>query len=259
MTHHRHFLTGELTKILQKDDISYKTLMDTIALKKQMLVSWAKKEPNGTCPWGPSLGEYLNLTKTENSFGAFKILSKSNRDGLNAECTLHVERLLEEIDRRFPPSELHRCLSLLFDPIMYEENQQCLNDATYGRSELNYLRQKYENLSGFDSKKVQVEWELLKPMVISFIEIKSNNCSSAIFWKNFIKLKQTTYELFSEQFRNILMLLSIYLISPLNSAECERGYSAANRIQTIARSRITIETLNCLLTVRLLLNDDIRK
>jgi len=56
----------------------------------------------------------------------------------------------------------------------------------------------------------------------------------------------------------ILFILSIYLIAPLNSAECERGYSAANRIQTIARSRITTETLDCLLTVRLLLNDDIR-
>ncbi|CAF5183755.1 unnamed protein product [Rotaria magnacalcarata] len=40
--------------------------------------------------------------------------------------------------------------------------------------------------------------------------------------------------------------------------KCERGYSAANRIQTIARSRITNETLNCLLTVRLLLGDNIR-
>ena len=57
----------------------------------------------------------------------------------------------------------------------------------------------------------------------------------------------------------MLILLSIYLILPLNSAECEQGYSAANRIQTIARSRITNQTLDCLLTVRLLLPDNVRR
>ena len=44
----------------------------------------------------------------------------------------------------------------------------------------------------------------------------------------------------------------------MNSAECERGYSAANRIQTTYRSGITIETVDCLLAVRLLLNENIR-
>jgi len=46
-----HFFTGELTKIMQKDDISYKVLMDTVAAKKQILFSWMKKKPDGTCPW----------------------------------------------------------------------------------------------------------------------------------------------------------------------------------------------------------------
>ncbi|CAF3346885.1 unnamed protein product [Rotaria sp. Silwood2] len=142
-----------------------------------MLVSWTKKGSNGTCPWGPSLAEYISLTETENSFGAFKILSKANRDDLKKECCFHVERLLEEIERRFLPSELHRCLSFLFDPMMIEENRPLLNDATYGRHELQYLRQKYEKLSDFDSKNVQMEWESFKPLIVNFIEIKSNNDS----------------------------------------------------------------------------------
>ncbi|CAF5012421.1 unnamed protein product, partial [Rotaria sp. Silwood1] len=260
---HFHFalhecISGELTKIMQKDDISYKMLMDTVSDKKKMLVSWTKKGSDEMCPWGPSLAEYISSTETEDSFGAFKILSKGSRDDLKNECCFHVERLLEEIDRRFPPSELHQCLSFLFDPMMIEENRPFLNDATYGRHELQYLRQKYESLPEFDSKNVQMEWESFKPLIINFIEIKSSNDSPAIFWKKFTELKQTTNQHFSEQFKNILILLDVYLISPLNSAECERGYSAANRIQTIARSRITNETLDCLLTVRLLLGDDIR-
>ncbi|CAF1426981.1 unnamed protein product [Rotaria magnacalcarata] len=259
---HFHFdihecISGELTKMMQKDDISYKMLMDTVSAKKQMLVAWTKQS-NGMCPWGPSLAEYLSLTEGGNSFGAFKVPSKASRDVLTEECCLHVQRLLEEIERRFPPSELHRCFSFLFDPLTIEENQALFNEATYGRQELQYLRQKYQNLSGFDSKNVQMEWESFKPLMVNFIGNKFSNASPAKFWKNFIELKTTTNERFSEEFKNILILLSIYLISPLNSAECERGYSAANRIQTIARSRITNETLNCLLTVRLLLGDNIR-
>ncbi|CAF1599951.1 unnamed protein product [Rotaria magnacalcarata] len=259
---HFHFdihecISGELTKMMQKDDISYKMLMDTVSAKKQMLVAWTKQS-NGMCPWGPSLAEYLSLTEGGNSFGAFKVPSKASRDVLTEECCLHVQRLLEEIERRFPPSELHRCFSFLFDPLAIEENQALFNEATYGRQELQYLRQKYQNLSGFDSKNVQMEWESFKPLMVNFIGNKFSNASPAKFWKNFIELKTTTNERFSEEFKNILILLSIYLISPLNSAECERGYSAANRIQTIARSRITNETLNCLLTVRLLLGDNIR-
>ncbi|CAF4219455.1 unnamed protein product, partial [Rotaria magnacalcarata] len=55
-----------------------------------------------------------------------------------------------------------------------------------------------------------------------------------------------------------LVLLSIYLLSASNTAECERGFSAANLVQTNGRSRLMVNTLGVLLNVRLLLTDDIR-
>ncbi|CAF1391689.1 unnamed protein product [Rotaria sordida] len=55
-----------------------------------------------------------------------------------------------------------------------------------------------------------------------------------------------------------MLLAKVYLVSPTNSAACERGFSASNRIQTNSRARLLIETLNVLLTVRLLLHNDIR-
>jgi hypothetical protein len=254
-----HFFIGELTKIMQKDDISYKVLMDTVAAKKQILLSWVKKKPDGTCPWGPSLSEYLDLTEKESSFGAFNILSKTHRDELAKECFIHAEQLLKEIDCRFPPSKLHQHFSTLFDPVVLKENQHCLDQATYGHLELNYLRQKYEKFPDFNAANVHVEWESFKPLLINFISIQTDNTPPATFWRTFIQLKLVTHEQFAEKFKNILILLGIFLISPLNAAECERGYSAANRIQTKLRSRITIETLDCPLTVRLLLSDDIRR
>ena len=156
--------------MMQKHDISYKILMDTVSAKKQILTAWTKKESNGACPRGPSLAEYLSLTENGNSYGAFKITSKANRDDLSEECCYHSQRLLEEIERQFPPSELHRCFSFLFDPITIEENRALLIMATYGRQELHYLRQKYENLPNFDSKNVQMDWEPFKPLMIDFVE-----------------------------------------------------------------------------------------
>ncbi|CAF4886323.1 unnamed protein product, partial [Rotaria sp. Silwood1] len=62
------------------------------------------------------------------------------------------------------------------------------------------------------------------------------------------------------QYKNILIVLSIYLTLALNSAECEHGYSIANRIQINGRSRLMIETLDALMNVRMLLfPDDVRR
>lgn len=233
--------------------------MDTIAGKKQILSSWMKKEPNEAFPWGPSLAEYIHSTSTGESFGAFKILPSTTRDSLSTHCSLHVQRLLEEIDRRFPTPELHQCLSNLFDQVMFRDNKIHLNDATIGRKELEYLCRKYEKLLDFDVRQVRIEWESFKPLLVNFVESQSVGISSISFWQNFIQLKKTTSDQFLERFKNILILLSVCLISPLNSVECERGFCAANRIQTTSRATITSETLDCLLTVRLLLNDDIRR
>ena len=141
--------------------------------------------------------------------------------------------------------------------MMPKGNRALLGSATYDRSEIQYRRQKYENLSNFDLTNVQMRWESFKQLIVNFIKIKTNSATPVAFWKNFNDLIEITDQQFREKFKNILIFLSIYLIAPLNSAGCERGYNTTNRIQTVARSRIKIETLYCLLNVRLL-NDNIR-
>ena len=79
------------------------------------------------------------------------------------------------------------------------------------------------------------------------------------FWKCFILFRQTVNEHFAQQFKNTLVLLSICLLSASNTTECERGFSAANRVQTNGRNRLMIETLDTLLNVLLLLTNDIRR
>ena len=48
---------------------------------------------------------------------------------------------------------------------------------------------------------------------------------------------------------NLLQLASIALILPTSTAECERGFSAQNRIKTALRNRLTTSRLNVLMTI----------
>lgn len=50
---------------------------------------------------------------------------------------------------------------------------------------------------------------------------------------------------------NITILIQIYLILPHNTACCERGFSAMNRIKTASRNRLYVTTLDALMTVSL--------
>ena len=70
-------------------------------------------------------------------------------------------------------------------------------------------------------------------------------------------LQQAISFSFADDYKNILLLAQGYLVSPANSAEYEHGYGASNRMQTNGLSRPMADTLNTLLTIRLLLPDDI--
>ncbi|CAF4257995.1 unnamed protein product [Rotaria sp. Silwood2] len=170
---------GPLTKIMQKDKLSYYSLMEMLQEKKKILESWTCESSSTV---GPALFDYLQST-AEESFGSFRVTVGDRKMLLN-NCLEHIHRLLQELDKRFTPSKL----------------------------------QEY-----------------------------------------FIALKITTNSNFLSQHKNILLLLfNIYLISPTNSAECETGFSAANRIQATGRSRLKISTLDILMTIRMLLKDDLR-
>ena len=103
------------------------------------------------------------------------------------------------------------------------QHKNDINSNEYGRLALDFLRKKYKTFIRFDYTAVRNEWDSLKPALSDFINTLSINYSMKDFWKNFVLLKMTTTNLFNDQHKNILILLNVYLISPTNSAECERG------------------------------------
>ncbi|CAF4969970.1 unnamed protein product [Rotaria sp. Silwood1] len=222
-----------LTKMMQNDKISYFSLMEMIKEKRKILENWTYYHSTSTL--SPALSEYILLT-TEALYGSFKINLGDRKKFLN-DCLEHIHRLLRELDRRFTPSKVQESLSILFDPQYLLTNKKNIGCLNYGRAELDFLRQKYKKFPGFDSNIVRNEWESFKQSLSDFTTTNSD---------------------FLRQYNNILFLMNIYLISPTNSAECERGFSAINRIQATGRSRLKISTLDILMTVRMLLKDDLR-
>ncbi len=249
-------------------------LKDTIQEKKDVLNGWLSTPSSSTSDqhvdnnsnsmifmfsyaWDPSLSEYIQLTSNK-IYGTFFIDTK-NRQITEEKCRFYIERFLVELDRRFFISKVQECLGTLFDPAYLHKNEQCIHQIGYGREQLAFLSKKYNTLDGFDPHKVATEWESLRPSLISYIAVEGKKCSRKLFWKEFILLQQSISINFTDDYKNIILLVNVHLVSPINSAECERGFSASNRIQTNGRSRFMIDTLNTLLTVRLLLPNDIRR
>ncbi|CAF3750395.1 unnamed protein product [Rotaria socialis] len=172
--------------------------------------------------------------------------------------TAHIQRLIIELDKRFSLSPLLENMSVLFDPAYLIEHKADIDSPNYGRAELDSIRNKYQDFPGIDTKAVGSEWEKLKPPLSEFMDRSSSKNLQETFWQQFLLLKQSVNSRFLEENTNLLALLSIYLIAPTNSTECDRGYSTANRIQTTGRSRVMISTLDVLMNVCLLLPDDLR-
>ncbi|CAF3570543.1 unnamed protein product [Rotaria sp. Silwood1] len=194
--------------------------MKEIKEKKNLISQWISKS---TPTWGPALADYIKTTE-KRKYGAFKI-DLSDRQELAKECSAHIERLLIELDKRFAPSRLLESMTILFDPIYLIEHKKDVDSPDYGRPELDFIRNKYKDFPGLDTDAVRSEWETLKPSLCEFLDSPSSIDLKETFWQQFLLLKQAINSRFLEENKNLLALLSIYLIVPTNSVECERGVS----------------------------------
>jgi hypothetical protein len=260
--------------MMQDDNISYSILMEKIHEKKSVLHGWLSSAQPSTArqdesnhqgsaisvssnQWGGSLSKYIQAT-SNGTYGAFEVDTESRHKN-EENCRSYIQRFLVELDRRFRSSRIQEDFSVLFDPAYLQKNEKHVSRIGYGRDQLNSLSKRYRSLVGFDSLNVINEWESMRPSLASYISMEGRKCPRKEFWKEFIVVQQVICNSFIDDYRNVMLLMNTYLISPTNSAECERGFSASNRIQTNGRSRLMIDTLNTLLTVRLLLPEDIRR
>ena len=70
--------------------------------------------------------------------------------------------------------------------------------------------------------------------------------------------RDSTFELWrimnehhKDQFPNLIRLVKIAMHVPLQTADCERGFSAQNNIHTATRNKLSSETVNKLMLIQL--------
>ncbi|KAL8566900.1 hypothetical protein ACOMHN_008757 [Nucella lapillus] len=64
------------------------------------------------------------------------------------------------------------------------------------------------------------------------------------------KLYKLLFEFHKETFPNLLVLANLALTMPLQTADCERGFSCQNAIKTARRNRLKEDNLNVLMTIK---------
>ena len=160
--------------------------------------------------------------------------------------TKFLENTLSNLELRFPSdaSDIVNCLAILgmrgirFVPDI----------AAHGNEQLEKLIEFYgkekdgENVVHepiIDGEKTRQEWSYLKELLV---RQHYPTDSMTKLWE----LLGTHHK---EEIPNLLQLASIALILPTSTAECERGFSAQNRIKTALRNRLTTSRLNVLMTI----------
>ncbi|XP_060783092.1 uncharacterized protein LOC132890289 isoform X2 [Neoarius graeffei] len=96
--------------------------------------------------------------------------------------------------------------------------------------------------SGCDLAAVQNEWQGLKILVSQ--HFKDKHYSG--LWETML-----TKEPYREDYKNILELVHMMLVLPISAAQCERGFSAQNRIKNSKRSCLAVSTTEDLMRISL--------
>ncbi|XP_030288729.1 zinc finger protein 862-like [Sparus aurata] len=86
------------------------------------------------------------------------------------------------------------------------------------------------------------EWQSLKMLISENFPDKSYSD----LWELLL-----TKDPYKTDYRNILELVMIMLVLPISAAQCERGFSAQNRIKTSTRSSLAVSTTEDLMRISL--------
>jgi len=152
--------------------------------------------------------------------------------------------VISQLHRRFPEHDTSviRALAILgMTGITFVEKDKLL---THGKEEIQILCEKYGQQGSqcvpyVDEAEVKMEWEILKHLVI---QQKYPTDNIYTLWK----IIHTHHQ---DLVPNMLKLAELALIVPLQTADCERGFSTQNDIKTSDRNRLSADRLNTLMRI----------
>ena len=152
----------------------------------------------------------------------------------------YLELLEKNLRDRFPAIEVVSAFHI-FDPKQLPEDEYKLYQ--YGLSDLDCLLKHFTSSPlELDSTDVCGEWKEFKIFMSTSTEVKNGSI------KDLAKFLLSTPER-RLLFPALSKLLIRGLVLPIATADCERGFSAMNRIKTVPRNRLKTSTLEQLMYI----------
>lgn len=151
-----------------------------------------------------------------------------------------LQNLLDALEERFNELKSDSVLGNIdiFDPLNIGEGAE---EESYGEEELKTLVENLPQNLSIDSNAVMNEYIDYKIWSRS-----KQKLSCETVWQRF--LAESTN---SNEYTNLCKLLNFILILPFSTAECERGFSQLNLIKNDVRNRLSTDTVNDLLMIKL--------
>ncbi len=149
-----------------------------------------------------------------------------------------IEKLEAEIQSYIPEDGLD--MYKILDNKMIPENEG--DQVFYGIPEIMSLSQIYNVPT---TQRVQ-EWKkLLKELTSSSDWCKQKHSEVRFFWSHYLKKQDFIIS------PNIRKIIQGVLVTPIGSADAERGFSVMNHVRTKRRSRLNGDTLDAILRIRI--------
>ena len=157
-----------------------------------------------------------------------------------------IEKIITQLNCRFPQQDTSIISSLAvlgLRGISFVAKDKL---PDHGKDELQHLCETYGTLKRdqqpyINGDQTKHEWDILKPLVI---QQKYPTDNIYTLWK-------ILYKHHRDLIPNLIKLAELALIAPLQTADCERGFSTQNDIKTAARNRLSPDRLNKLMRISL--------
>ena len=162
----------------------------------------------------------------------------SQKEKLNREVLCpYIDQLVNNIKDRFPDVELLDAVQI-FDPTLLPQlaSESFLN---HGFSQLQTLLAHYSPSLVDDTLTTQ-EWTNFLPEMATLFSGKS---------MQYVLSALVSNPVLSAVYPNISKLAGAALVFPMSTADCERGFSAMNRIKTDLRNSLKTQTLDNLMRI----------
>ncbi len=186
-----------------------------------------------------------NLLKVENILTSdlkdFQILATTTHKN-SFKCNvqrMYIQAIVRHLTDRFPNVEIIDAFNI-FNPQSMPASEE--ERATYGQEKLQVLLRTFGEgpNAEVDSVELNSEWEGMRRLI--------HTQYSSFTLRQMLRLLCSNQTL-RDMFPNLTKLSTIAALIPVSTAECERAFSAMNRIKMDLRNRLKTTTLNSLMRI----------